>query len=79
MDIWTTWITGGILVTGALTLFLANSAKYLSLREFEYHRVALIRELDIVSKRMEYLEQTRPTTGELEARLQTGKFGKNGI
>lgn len=37
-----------------------------------------MREMDIISRRLDIIEQSRPTTGELEARLQTGKFIHNG-
>lgn len=71
-------IAAGVFIVSLIALFLSSSAKYLSIREHETYTAFLTREMDLINNRLLLLEQTRPTTGELEARLQTGKFITNG-
>jgi hypothetical protein len=59
----------GLLAIGLLSLVFTSSAKYLSIREHETYNAFMIRELNNLSARIGTLEQTRPTTGEIEARL----------
>jgi hypothetical protein len=74
MEIWPVVIAAGVLLTAIITIIMTNSSKFLSIREHETYRAYATREMDITSRRLDIIEQTRPTTGELEARLQTGRF-----
>lgn len=68
-------------------IFLANTSKYFTIREHqefaeqikgqrEILRTNLQREIDAIIRRIETLEQTRPTIGELEARFR--QYRENG-
>jgi len=59
----------GILVLGVASYYLTTSAKYLTIREYETYNQFMIREIDKLGNQILVLEQTRPTTGELEARF----------
>ncbi len=58
---------GLLLITG-FGIFLASSAKFFTIREQEEFINRINRELDQIHLRIYTLEQTRPTTGELEAK-----------
>lgn len=64
----------GVLVLGAFGFYLNSSARYLSIREHNQYNDFILRELDKTSQRVSILEQTRPTTGEIEARLNGKAF-----
>jgi hypothetical protein len=79
------WIIGLIgLGIGAVTIFSRMFDKSLSLREHEEFKRAINdaitlnrkqfqREVDRIEDRIKILEQTRPTTGELEARIDRNR------
>jgi hypothetical protein len=78
---WQTIIAIGALVVSVFTALSKNFDKSLSIREHEEFRNSMKgdtaqvradyhRDDDRLEKRIEILEQTRPTTGELEARLR---------
>lgn len=66
MNDWTTIISLGALGLATLTLITRSFDKNLSIREHEAHRDAVQRDINRVEMRLNHLEQTRPTTGELE-------------
>jgi len=67
---WPLIIAGGVLITGLLGLVFNNSSKYFTIREHAEFKMAVFRELDVLREGIRTLEQTRPTTGELLARIQ---------
>ncbi len=66
-------ISAGIFGIALLSLIYTQSGNYLSLREYATYREFILREIDAVRSRISFLEQTRPTTGELEAKLGSNK------
>jgi hypothetical protein len=62
-------ISIGALVVSALVAFSRTLDKSLSIREHEEFSKSVHRDIDRVERRIELIEQTRPTTGELEARM----------
>ncbi len=69
-------VTVGLFITGIGTFFILSSAKYFTIREQAIYDEWIRRELDVIHKRLELLESTRPTTGELRAVI-TGRLEKN--
>ena len=59
----------GLFVIALLTIFFQQNSKFLSIREHESYQAFVTREMDYLRSRISILEQTRPTTGELEAKL----------
>lgn len=53
-------------VFSALTLISKAAEKNLSIREHEAYKDAVTRDIHRVENRLGHLEQTRPTTGELQ-------------
>ncbi len=53
-------------VVSLLVLVSRGMDKSLSIREYESYREAIGRDIERVERRLQLLEQTRPTTGELE-------------
>jgi hypothetical protein len=77
---WQLAIAFGALVVGAIGFLSRSLDKGLSIREHDEFRAAMTREIvaiqtsyrrecDRLEDRIKVLEQTRPTTGEIEARL----------
>ena len=64
----------GALFIAIATFYILTSSKFLSIREHMQYNEFVIRELDRVSNRISVLEQTRPTTGEIEARMNGVRF-----
>jgi vacuolar-type H+-ATPase subunit D/Vma8 len=62
-------ISIGALVVSVLVAFSRSLDKSLSIREHEEFSKSVHRDIDRVERRIELIEQTRPTTGELEARM----------
>jgi hypothetical protein len=60
-------VSMGLFIIGLGGLYLNTSTKFLSIREHETYNSFVVRELNTLSKRIDMLEQTRPTTGELKA------------
>lgn len=69
-------LSGGVLLIAFITMTLLPS-KYLYVREHEIHVKSIERQLDSLKERLNLLEQTRPTTGELEAKLATQKENRD--
>jgi hypothetical protein len=74
---WEIMVPTGIFIIAIAGLFLNNATqakslaeKFLSIREHETYNDFIKRELDRIAQRLTFLEQTRPTTGELEAKLK---------
>jgi methylthioribose-1-phosphate isomerase len=62
-----TWLIAlGALVISALTLIGRSFDKNLTIREYETYSNAVRSDIERVEKRLQHLEQTRPTTGELQ-------------
>jgi hypothetical protein len=59
----------GLFVIALLTIFFNQGSKYLSIREHESYQAFVTRELDYLRGRITILEATRPTTGEIAAKL----------
>ena len=59
-------IAGGALVISVVAVLMKAFDKNLSIREHEAYREAIARDIARVETRLQHLEQTRPTTGELE-------------
>lgn len=76
-EIWPIAITFGIFSVAVGGLFLNYAGRFLSIREHESYQEAVRREMDKLHERVNTIEQTRPTTGELEARLNYKKSTKN--
>lgn len=64
----------GLILVGIMTFYLNSSAKYLSIREHSTYNDFIVRELNSIGHRLNVLEQTRPTTGEIEARMNGKTF-----
>lgn len=71
---WAIFLGVGAFIIALGSFYLSSSAKFLSIREHETYNTFVKRELDHLSKRIYILEQTRPTTGEIEARLNGTAF-----
>jgi hypothetical protein len=65
-----------LIVLTALGLYASSAAKFFTIREHTSYAYLMQREIDSMLDRIKVIEQTRPTTGELEARFQ--QFKKNG-
>ncbi len=63
---WTSLLALGALAISIINLLTRSLDKNLSIREHEAHRDAVQRDIHRVENRLGHLEQTRPTTGELE-------------
>ncbi len=66
MTDWTILIALGALAISIISVLSRTLDKNLSIREHEAHRDAVQRDIHRVEVRLNHLEQTRPTTGELE-------------
>ncbi len=66
MNDWIPFIALGALAVSLITAVSKSLDKNLSIREHESHRDAMQRDIDRVESRLSHIEQTRPTTGELE-------------
>ncbi len=66
MTDWTILIALGALAISIISVLSRTLDKNLSIREHEAHRDAIQRDIDRVEARLGHMEQTRPTTGELE-------------
>ncbi len=66
MNEWSTIISIGALLVSVATIFARAAEKNLSIREHDAYREAVARDIHRVEARLGHLEQTRPTTGELE-------------
>ncbi len=66
MTDWTSLVALGALAISMINLLTRSLDKSLSIREHEAHRDAVQRDIHRVEGRLGHLEQTRPTTGELE-------------
>ncbi len=66
MNDWAELVALGAFVLSAINLLTRSLDKSLSIREHEAHRDAVQRDIHRVENRLGHLEQTRPTTGELE-------------
>ena len=64
-----TIIALGALAIALLSLFSRTLDKSLTIREHDEYKRAVVREIDRLESRINRLEETRPTTGELEARI----------
>jgi hypothetical protein len=81
---WQIALAFGALAVGAAAFLSRTFDKGLSIREHEEYRNSMLRNLeemrasyrrecDRLEDRIKILEQTRPTTGEIEARLERDK------
>ncbi len=59
-------MAGGALIISLISLLMKSFEKNLSIREYETYSKVIARDIQRVEGRMVQLEQTRPTTGELE-------------
>ena len=59
----------GILLLGLAGFFLTSSSRYFTIREQESFSNYITREFDQLHAKVTTLEQTRPTTGELQAMM----------
>jgi hypothetical protein len=75
-DLATVIIGFGLLIMAVAGFYLSSSSRYLTIREHQQYNLFILRELDQQSHRLGTLEQTRPTTGEIEARLNGCQFKK---
>ncbi len=66
MNEWAPFIAIAALAISLFTTIGKSLDKSLSIREHEAHRNAVQRDIDRVEERLSHMEQTRPTTGELE-------------
>lgn len=62
-----------ILLSG-LTLLIRSLEKNLSIREHEANKEAVARDIERLENRLRHIEQTRPTTGELQ--IMADSFNK---
>jgi hypothetical protein len=62
-------ISIGLFVVGLAGFYLASSSRYFTIREHQEFMSSIFREFDKIHGQLVRLEDTRPTTGELEARL----------
>jgi hypothetical protein len=63
---WSGIIALGALAISVISVISRSLDKSLSIREHEAHRDAVQRDIHRVEIRLNHIEQTRPTTGELE-------------
>jgi hypothetical protein len=70
---WETIVPVGLLVLAIIGLLINNASTYLSIREHTTYQNFVQREMDTIGRRLDRLEDTRPTTGELEAKIGTKK------
>jgi hypothetical protein len=66
MNDWAGFLALGALIISFINVLTRSFDKSLSIREHEAHRDAVQRDIHRVENRLGHLEQTRPTTGELE-------------
>lgn len=66
MNDWPSLLALGAIALSIINLLTRSFDKNLSIREHEAHRDAVQRDIHRVENRLGHLEQTRPTTGELE-------------
>ncbi len=66
MTDWTILVALGALAISIISVISRSLDKNLSIREHEAHRDAVQRDIHRVEGRLNQLERTRPTTGELE-------------
>ncbi len=66
MSDWSIIVALGALAISIISVLSRTLDKNLSIREHEAHRDAVQRDIYRVEVRLNHLEQTRPTTGELE-------------
>ncbi len=66
MSDWSLIVALGALVVSIISVLSRTLDKNLSIREHEAHRDAVQRDIQRVEVRLNHIEQTRPTTGELE-------------
>lgn len=66
MGDWPTIVAFGALIVSLLALASKTVDKSLSIREHEAYKNAVERDIARVEHRLMLIEQTRPTTGELE-------------
>ena len=66
MTDWSLLIALGALAVSLISVLTRALDKNLSIREHEAHRDAVQRDIHRVEIRLNHIEQTRPTTGELE-------------
>ena len=66
-------IAAGVFIIALAALFMNSSARFLSIREHATYSGFITREIDNIYKRLDVLERTRPTTGELEAKIGLNK------
>ena len=66
---WTIIMPTGLLFLGIAGFFLTSSSRHLTIREQAAFNAFITRELDQLHAAVRVLEQTRPTTGELQAEL----------
>jgi hypothetical protein len=72
---WQTIIAIGAIAMSAISILARAFDKSLSIREHEEFSKNVHRDTDRIERRIELIEQTRPTTGELEARLDSSRRG----
>lgn len=68
--IWSVVIPVVSVAVVGIGVFTVNSAKYFTIREHQAYQDATHKRLDDMLDRIRVLEQTRPTTGELQAMLR---------
>ena len=66
MSDWTTIAAEVAAIFAGITLLSRVFDKSLSIREYEAYREAIARDIQRVEGRLNQIERTRPTTGELE-------------
>ncbi len=70
MNDWSIIIAGAALLVSIFAVFARSQEKTqeknLSIREHEAYKAAVDRDIHRVENRLSHIEQTRPTTGELE-------------
>jgi hypothetical protein len=66
---WGLLITASVAIIALSGLYISSFSRYLSIREHETYQTYVTREMDELSRRIDVLEKTRPTTGEIEAKL----------
>jgi hypothetical protein len=63
---WGALLALGSVVISILALLSRTLDKSLSIREYESYRSGVDRDIQRIERRLQLIEQTRPTTGELE-------------
>ncbi len=66
MNDWSIFAAAGALLVSLYTVFSRTTEKSLSIREYEAFIRAAQRETERLEVRLRQIEQTRPTTGELQ-------------